>query len=98
MPPIEIDADSLGFDNEHINVLRGHNVTETEAKSYVKDACVSVTRWDGIYENYYGKNGAAYVNKTENIIKTAYKSKDFSEEVRTFVNEAIRINKEDSNE
>ena len=100
MPPVEIDADKLNFNNEHTNVLRDHNVTEAEAKSFVKDAIVSVTRnlSNGtVFENYYGDKGAAYVPKNSLTIKTAFKASEFDTKTQNFVEAAKRI-QEDSNE
>lgn len=79
-PPKKIDIDSLTFDDEHINVERQHNVTLDKAKEYIKEARISVTRKkpDGEFENYYGNNGAVYVNVNANKIRTAFHSSEFN--------------------
>lgn len=79
-PPSEIDVDSLTFDDKHINQERRHNVTLEEAKSYIKNAKVSVTRntLEGTFENYYGDSGAAYVDVNNKIIRTAYGKNEFN--------------------
>lgn len=79
-PPKEIDIDKLTFDNEHINAERQHNVNIEEAKKYIKEARISVSRKkpDGEYENYYGNNGAVYVNVKANKIRTAFHSSEFN--------------------
>lgn len=82
IPPKKIDTDILAFDDEHINKERKHNVSEDEAKSYIKEAKVSRTVWGGKFERYYSENGVAYVNQVENIIRTAFKSSEYDDEVR----------------
>jgi hypothetical protein len=81
IPPRSIDAGSLGFDDYHINTEQKHGVTEKEAKSFVKNAIVSATKWDGQFENYYGHAGVAYVNIAEHVIRTAYKPNEYKGDV-----------------
>lgn len=81
IPPREIDTERLGFDNTHINQIRKHNVSEQEAKQYITDAAMSITKRNGLTENYYYKDGIAYVNPMENMIKTAFSSDEFKENV-----------------
>lgn len=80
IPAKTIDTAKLGFDNEHINRQREHNVTDEEAKEFIKQARVSITRWQGQYENYYSEIGAAYVNLQGNYIRTAYSAEQFKGE------------------
>ena len=79
-PPKEIDIDSLTFDYEHINNKRHHNITLDKAKEYIKEARISVSRKkpDGEFENYYGNNGAVYVNVNAGKIRTAFHSSEFN--------------------
>ena len=69
------------FDDLHINKVRKHNVNEEDAKKYIRNAVMSITKRNGLTENYYHKDGIAYINPSENIIKTAFKRDEFSEEV-----------------
>lgn len=80
IPVKDIDIESLGFDDEHVNVNRNHAVTEQEAKGFIQQADVSITKWNGQFENYYSKDGAAYVNVEGNYIRTAYKADQFKGE------------------
>jgi phage-related protein (TIGR01555 family) len=80
IPSRDINTDSLSFDDIHINSERNHSVTEAEAKGYIKEAKISITKWNGKFENYYGVNGAVYVNIEDKIIRTCYKSKEFKGE------------------
>lgn len=80
IPAKAIDTAKLGFDNGHINTEREHNVTDEEAKEFIKQSRVSITRWQGQYENYYSEIGAAYVNLQGNYIRTAYAAEQFKGE------------------
>ena len=72
-----IDVRKLSFDDEHINKERKHNVTEEEAKGFISNAVLSITKRNGMTENYYSKNGIAYVNPKEMKIKTAFGQSEF---------------------
>lgn len=80
-PKRDIDTSALAFDDAHINGERQHGVTAAEAKSFIENSAVSISRRNGRYENYYGEMGAAYVDTQENLIRTAYKSADFHGDV-----------------
>ena len=67
----------MSFDDEHINKERKHNVTEEEAKGFISNAVLSITKRNGMTENYYSKNGIAYVNPKEMKIKTAFGQSEF---------------------
>lgn len=77
--PKKIDADSLSFDDEHINGERNHNVTREQAIEYIKNAKFSATAWRGKREKYFGYEGVAYVDVAENMIKTAYSKDEFDD-------------------
>lgn len=80
IPAKVIDTEKLGFDNGHINTEREHNVTDEEAREFIKQARASITRWQGQYENYYSEIGAAYVNLRGDYIRTAYLAEQFKGE------------------
>ncbi|NLL92518.1 MAG: hypothetical protein GX222_08960 [Ruminococcaceae bacterium] len=84
-PKRTIDVSSLTFDDTHINVERLHGVTESEAKSYIENAAISITRWNGSYENYFGHQGVAYVNILENKIRTAFSSAEFDDKTKAIM-------------
>ena len=83
----EVDEDfinGLGFDDEHVNNERHHNVTLDEARGFIRKAALEVEKWDGRYKNYYCEHGAVYVNvEDENnmFIRTSFKKGQFSKEV-----------------
>ena len=81
IPPRQMDIEILEFDDKHINAEREHEVSEKEAKEYIKKSKVSLTVWKGQYERYYSNNGAAYVDVENKKIRTAYSSKQFSGDV-----------------
>ncbi len=77
IPSTEIDVKSLIFNDEHINQQRKHGVKEQEAKEYISNALVSIRKRNGLTENYFAKEGAAYVNPIEKKIMTAFKANEF---------------------
>ena len=73
------DVSKLSFDEHHINQERQHNVTESEAKSYIQKAVFSTTKWKGKFTNYYSDEGAAFVDNETQHIKTAFKKEQYDE-------------------
>ena len=85
LPAQQIDVESLGFDDAHINADRGHHVSEEQAKEYICSAMVSVTVWGGQYARYYSRAGAAYVNNIGRYIRTAYSAEQYDEKTLAFM-------------
>lgn len=85
IPKQYIDVSTLDFDNNHINIERGHTVTEAAAKSYIRTALFSVynSRWKS--ENYFSVNDATYVQVQNGLIRTSFSSADYSENVREWI-------------
>ena len=83
--PRQMDTDTLGFDEQHINKERKHNITREEAVLWIQNAKISVTVWGGQYERYYGYDGAVYVNVQGRYIRTAYSKNEFQKEVLKIV-------------
>lgn len=77
VPAAEIDLNNIGFDDNHINAERNHNITKDEAIELIRNSKLSISKWNGMYENYYGVDGAIYVKTDENIIRTCYKKDEF---------------------
>ena len=75
--PDKIDVSKFTFDNSHINEVREHGVTRAEAEQFIKESDISLTRWNGRFINYYGPNGATYVDTENNNIRTAFKKEQF---------------------
>lgn len=73
------DVQKLSFDEEHINKERGHDVSEKEAKSFIKNARFSTTKWNGKFTNYYSDDGAAYVDNEKQHIRTAFKNTQYDD-------------------
>lgn len=85
LPPRSMDINTLGFDGYHVNVESEHDVTVAEARGYIQKASVSVTKWNGQFENYYGHEGAAYVDTQKNEIRTAYSSAEFDDNTKSIM-------------
>lgn len=80
IPPRQIDINKLSIDSRHI-AKREHYVSFDEAVSFITDASVSISRWNGMFENYFSYNGAAFVNLSTNMISTAFFSREYEETV-----------------
>ena len=87
LAPVSINVESLAFDNDHINQERVHNITEEQAKQYVRNAKISVSVWNGQFERYYSAEGAAYVDTRKNEIRTAYSSEEYDEKTISLIKE-----------
>lgn len=83
--PTAIKTSKLAFDSKHINSERDHDVSLVEAKRFIKNAAFSTTVWNGKYERYYSHEGAAYVDRWENTIRTAYKKDEFDDRTKGFM-------------
>ncbi|WP_138294490.1 MULTISPECIES: phage minor capsid protein [unclassified Clostridium] len=88
--PKAIDPESLGFDDAYINAERGHNVSSDEAKRFIRTAKVSITRWRGTFKNYYSADGAAYVDVTKGLIRTAFKQDEYTDGVKKMMEEVSK--------
>ena len=87
LEPTKIDINSLTFDDNHVNKERAHNVTEAQAKQYIRDAKISVTVWNGQFERYYGEKGTVYVNTEKNEVRTTYSSSEYDEKLKSLIEE-----------
>lgn len=75
--PDKIDVSDFTYDENHINAERSHGVTRAEAEQFIRESDISLTRWNGRFVNYYGPNGATYVDVEKNNIRTAFKKEQF---------------------
>ena len=89
--PKFMDISNYGFDSNHANEIRRHNVTKEDAERYVDNALVSITRYYGKYECFFSSEGAAYVNVEEKNIRTAFKRNEFDERTAKFIEEVENI-------
>lgn len=78
-----VETSELSFDNDHANEARNHGVTKTDADGFIKNACFSVSVWNGKFEKYYSDDGAAYVFFDKMIVRTAFKRDEFDEKVKS---------------
>lgn len=83
--PEPINLERYSFDDVHINKERKHKVTREEAESFMNNAAVSLTRWNGRFINYYGKDGAVYIDMEKKSIRTAFKKEEFDDKTINFL-------------
>ena len=77
--PEKIDTSEYTYDESHINTERSHQVSRAEAERFIKEADISLTRWNGRFVNYYSKDGATYVDVENKNIRTTFTSQEFDE-------------------
>ena len=85
--PKPINISNFKFRNTHINKERHHNVNREEAETFMNEAIVSFSRWNGIQICYFGINGSTYINVKDKEISTAYKRKDYDNNTLEFIEE-----------
>ena len=85
--PKAIDVRDFSFDYNHINSERKHKVTLNQAISYMDNAVVSITRYNGNSINYYSFQGAVYIRKDLKSIRTAFKKEQYDEKIQKMINE-----------
>lgn len=83
--PKPLSLENYSFDDVHINAQREHNVTREEAEQFMKEAVVSLIRWNGRFINYYSENGAVYIDTENKIIRTAFKKEEFDDKINSFM-------------
>jgi len=71
--------ENIGFDAEHVHEESGRDISREEAMAYIEEALVCVKR--GPYLNYYSENGGAYVIAKQKVIRTAFRSADYKQDV-----------------
>lgn len=81
-PHIPDSIDDYDFDDNHINADRNHNVTEAEAKEYIRNALVMEERNGGAYVNYYGVSGSVYILARRKRIRTAFKAAQYTPNIK----------------
>lgn len=81
-PKTKIDVSGFSFDDAHINGERKHKVTQEEAERFIQEADVAITKWNGRFVNYYGPDGAVFVDTENNNIRTAFRKEEFDDHVR----------------
>ena len=66
------DISNFKFDNSHINKDRHHNVSRKDIDQIMKESDILIERWNGRFRNYYGPNGAVYIDVEKENIRTAF--------------------------
>lgn len=81
-PKEKVDVVSFSYDDIHINKDRGHRITREDAERFIQEADVAITKWDGRFINYYGPNGAVFVDVENKNIRTAFGKNEFDGRVK----------------
>ena len=85
VPAAKIDISDISAVNNH--AFR-HGCTLEDAKKYIKNAKVSITRkmWDGLHTNFYSLDGATYLN-ADGKVNAIYAKKDFKKDTPKILEE-----------
>ena len=85
-PPPKMDLSDFAFDAAHTQGDKHpHNVTEQDARKFIAEAYFAILKYNGNSVNYYGKNGAAFVRKDLQTIRTAFKAIEYDEKVKKMI-------------
>ena len=78
----KIDVSDYSFDDEHINVERVHKVSREDAERFIQESDIAFTKWKGRFVNYYGPNGAVFVDVENKNIRTAFRREEYDSRVQ----------------
>lgn len=82
-PPPVMDLSEYVFDAAHTQGdEHPHDVTEDEARKFIAEACFAIVKYNGDSVNFFSKEGASYVRRDIQTIRTAFKSKEYDEKIR----------------
>lgn len=85
----KFDISSYTFDDEHINQKRKHNVSRKDIDQIIGEADLVIERWNGRFINYYGPNGAVYLDTEQRNIRTAFWADEYDENTKK-IREVLR--------
>jgi SPP1 gp7 family putative phage head morphogenesis protein len=91
--PKPINLSRYSFDDIHINADRKHNVTREDAEKFMKEAEVSLSKWNGRFINYFSKEGAVYIDTEKKNIRTAYKIDEYDDKTKEFMKVVLNYGK-----
>ena len=81
IPARQIQLTDIIIDNNHINVLRKHDISKEQILEWINAAKFSVTVWNGQFERYYSDSGAVYFDTQSHIARTAYSSEEYTDNI-----------------
>ena len=85
-PPPKLDLTGFVFDAAHTQGDRHpHNVTEAEARHFITEAYFALYFEPNNSFNFFGKDGAAYVQMNKKLIRTAFKREEYNPKFRRLV-------------
>lgn len=85
--PKLVDLSEYSFNSNHIYNERNHNVSRTDAESFMRNARFCIERWNGESLLFYSDDGAVYLNKKSKEIKTAFYSEEFDDKIKALFKE-----------
>ena len=85
-PPPKMDLSGFVFDAAHTQGDKHpHDVTETEARKFITDAYFAIHFKGNNSMNYFGRNGAAYVQLGKKKIRTAFKAAEYNPKFKKMI-------------
>ena len=85
-PPPNMDFSEFVFDAEHTQGDKHpHDVTEEEARKFIAEAYFAIYFKSNNSVNYFGREGAAYVQLGKKKIRTAFKSEEYNPKFKEII-------------
>ena len=88
--PQSTDVTDFEFKEQHINEERGHEVEQSEVQGLIDSADFQLVRWKGKSLNYYGKDGAVYLNLGDRSVRTAFKREEYDDGTEALLKEVLK--------
>ncbi len=89
--PSKMDLSEFLFDDVHINGERSHGMTREDAVGFMENALFSLTRYNGNSINFYSLDGAVYVRKDLNAIRTAFYADEYDDKIKELIGEVRKL-------
>lgn len=90
LKPERKNLSEYDFDSKHINTERSHEVSKAEAQSFVDNAVFKLSRWNDKSQNFYSKEGAAYLREDLKSVRTSFKADEFDAETAELLKEVLK--------
>lgn len=88
MPAVkEIDIDGLIYDKFHVWKESNRQITEEQAKGFIRNSIITLERYNGNCWIFISKEGASYVLREENKLRTAFDAGDYKGDMEKIVEE-----------
>ncbi len=94
-PPPKMDLTSFKFDAVHTQGDKHpHDVTEEEARRFIDEAYFAIHFKGNDSMNYFGREGAAYVQLGKKKIRTAFKAEEYNPKFKQMVEDYEKARRE----